>query len=124
MSMTPLQEKVLLPEERTEISLNPMERTLYRLFLSHPEGISADDLLLHWREMETIYAQESCFVDEALREEKLKSLCGESKRVFYATVSRIKRRFQKALGASRASAYYIARDVRGVYKTKACASGP
>lgn len=122
--MTPLYEKILLPEEGAEISLNPMERTLLRLFLMHPEGISADDLPLHWRELETIYAQESCFVDEALREEKLKSLCEESKRVFYATVSRIKRRFTKALGASRAKAYYIARDMRGVYKTKASMSGP
>lgn len=67
-----------------------MERTLYRFFLAHPEGISADDLVLHWQELCSIYAKESCFDDPEIREAKLESLCGESKRVFYSTVSRIK----------------------------------
>lgn len=117
--MTPLSEKVLLPDEGAELRMNPMERTLYRLFLQHPEGMMADDLPLHWQELETLYARESCYVDEGLREKKLKSLCGESKRVFYATASRIKKGFVKVLGAGRAKSYYIARDIRGVYKTKA-----
>ena len=117
--MTPLNEKVLLPDEGAELSLNPMERTLYRLFLRHPEGMLADDLLLHWRELETLYAHESCYVDEGLREKKLESLCGESKRVFYATVSRIKKRFIQVLGATRARSYYIARGNHGMYRTKA-----
>ncbi len=117
--MTPLKERILLPEEGAELRLNPMERTLYRLFLRHPEGMPADDLLLHWPELEMIYAQESCYVDESLREKKLESLCGESKMVFYATISRIKKGFKKALGASRAKHYYIARNIHGVYKTKA-----
>ena len=96
-----------------------MERTLYRLFLRHPEGMMADDLPLHWQELETLYARESCYVDEELREKKLESLCGESKRVFYATVSRIKKGFVKVMGAGRAKSYYIARDIRVMYKTKA-----
>ena len=57
--------------------------------------------------------------DEGLREKKLESLCGESKRVFYATVSRIKKRFIKVLGATRARSYYIARGNHGMYRTKA-----
>ena len=44
-------------------------------------GQKATDVIV-----ETIYAHESYFVDEALREEKLESLCGETKRVFYATI--------------------------------------
>ena len=36
------QKEVKLPEEGAKILLNPMERTLYRLFLVYPEGISAD----------------------------------------------------------------------------------
>lgn len=122
--MAPLNERVLLPDEGAEVRLNPMERTLYRLFLKHPEGLSADALPLHWQELEAIYAQESCFVDEAVRERTLASLCAESKKVFYTTVSRIKRQFVKAVGGSRAKPYYIARDKHGVYKTRATASGP
>jgi len=117
--MTPLDEKVFLPDEGTKLGLNPMERTLYRLFLQHPEGMLADDLLLHWQELEVLYASESCYVDEGLREKKLESLCGESKRVFYTTVSRIKTYFVEVLGAKRARSYYIARDSHGLYKTKA-----
>ena len=117
--MMPLNERILLPDEGAELKMNPMERTLYRLFLRHPEGMLADDLLLHWQELETFYAQESCYVDEELRAKKLESLCGESKRVFYATVSRIKKGFMKALGAMRARSYYISRDIHGVYRTKA-----
>ena len=98
--------------------LNPMERTLYRLFLAHPEGISADDLLLHWQELRNIYAKESCFDDPDIREAKLESLCSESKRVFYSTVSRIKGKLVKALDPWRAGAYII-KNEGGVYKVNA-----
>ena len=112
------QKTVTLPDEGAKVTLNPMERTLYRLFLAHPEGISADDLVLHWQELCDIYAKESCFDDPDLREAKLESLCGESKRVFYSTVSRIKGKLVTALAPWRAGAYIISNEV-GVYKTRA-----
>ena len=112
------QETVYLPDEGERVSLNPMERTLYRLFLAHPEGILADDLVLHWEELRDIYAKESCFDDPDMREAKLESLCGESKRVFYSTVSRIKGKLVKALGPWRSGAYII-KNEGGVYKTRA-----
>lgn len=109
---------VALPEEGAQVALNPMERTLYRLFLAHPEGITADDLLLHWQELCDIYSKESCFDDPDIRAAKLESLCGESKKVFYGIVSRIKKRFVEILGPWRAGAYII-KNEGGVYKTKA-----
>lgn len=112
------QKTVSLPDEGEQLNLNPMERTLYRLFLAHPEGIVADDLLLHGKELCDIYAKESCFDDPDMREAKLASLCGESKRVFYSTVSRIKGKFVKVLGPWRAGAYII-KNEGGVYKTRA-----
>ena len=113
------QKTVSLPDEQAQqVILNPMERTLYRLFLAHPEGISADDLLLHWQELCQIYAKESCFDDPDIREAKLESLCGESKKVFYSTVSRIKGKMVQALDLGRAGAYIIEKD-GGVYATKA-----
>lgn len=98
-----------------QIQLNPMERTLYRLFLAHPEGIRADDLVLHWKELCGIYAKESWFDEPSIREDKLESLCSESKTVFYSTVSRIKQKIIKAVGARRARAYII-KNEGGVYK--------
>ena len=112
------QKQVLLPDEGAQVTLNPMERTLYRLFLAHPEGILADDLVLHWKELGQIYAKESCFDDPDIREAKLESLCRESKRVFYSTVSRIKKKMVTALGLWRAGAYII-KNEGGVYKVNA-----
>ena len=109
------QKRVLLPDEGAQVMLNPMERTLYRLFLVYPEGISADDLVLHWKELQDIYARESCFDDPDIRVAKLESLCGESKKVFYSTVSRIKKRFVEQLGPWRAQAYII-KNENGYYK--------
>ena len=112
------QKIVSLPDEGVQVTLNPMERTLYRLFLAHPQGISVDDLLLHWNELSDIYAKESCFDDPDIREAKLESLCGESKKVFYSTVSRIKGKLVKALDPWRAGAYII-KNEGGVYNTRA-----
>ena len=110
---------ILLPDENRYVVLNPMERTLYRLFLSHPEGIAADHLLAHWQELCRIYEQESCFDDKPLRDNALESLCSESKRVFYSTVSRIKKKFITSLGTRKAAPYIIRRDNTGRYKTNA-----
>ena len=108
-----------LPSEGAQICLNPTESTLYRLFLAHPEGILADDLVLHWPELCDIYAQESHFDDPELREDALVSLCSESKRVFYANISRIKKKFIDAIGARKAAGYYIKRYADGLYRTRA-----
>ena len=108
-----------LPAEDAEVCLNPAESTLLRLFMAHPSGICADDLILHWQELNDIYAHESRFDDPELREKVLASLCAESKRVFYSNISRIKRKFVKVLGAKKAAGYYIKRNKSGLYRTNA-----
>ena len=110
---------ILLPDENMYVVLNPMERTLYRLFLAHPEGIAANDLLAHWKELCRIYSAESRFDDKPLRDGIMESLCAESKTVFYSNISRIKKKFVTALGARKASPYIIKRDKYGLYKTRA-----
>ena len=110
---------LLLPESCVKLHLNPVESTLYHLFLAHPEGIPADDLLAHWQELCLIYSSESCFDDEALRFDTMESLCSESKRIFYANISRIKKKFVDALGTRKAMPYIIKRDKYGLYRTRA-----
>lgn len=110
---------VLLPDACLEIYLNPVERTLFCLFLAHPEGIRADNLLLHWQELRGIYKRESLYDDPSLRDDALESLCAESKRVFYSNISRIKKKFVAALGARKARGYYIKRYPNGLYRTLA-----
>lgn len=109
---------VSLPEEQRQLCLNPVERTLFRLFLLHPEGISADDLLLHWPELCRLYEKESRYDDKPLRDSAMESLCGESKSVFYATVSRIKKKFVGVLGPFKADDYIIQRDSQGLYRIR------
>ena len=95
---------VLLPEADLKIYLNPVERTLFCLFLAHPEGILADDLLLHWQELQSLYERESLYDDPGLRDDALESLCAESKRVFYPNISRIKNKFVAALAPGKPGA--------------------
>ena len=111
--------RILLPEVGQEIYLNPVERTLLCLFLAHPEGILADNLLLHWQELRSIYERESRVDDPAKRDDALESLCAESKRVFYSNIARIKRKFVDAVGARKAKGYYIKRYPNGLYRTLA-----
>lgn len=111
--------RFFLPAESVEVRLTPIESTLYRLFMAHPEGLLADDLVLLWNEICHIYSHESRFDDPDLREDVLVSLCAESKRVFYPNIARIKRKFVNALGARKARGYYIKRNSKGVYRTLA-----
>ena len=103
---------------RVKVYLNPVERTLYYLFLNHPEGITSDDLVIHWKELCRIYSRESTFADSEFREDKTESLCSESKTVFYATVSRIKRKFREAVGNLNAEPFIIKKEKGGKYKVE------
>lgn len=103
---------------RAKVYLNPVERTLYTLFLNHPEGITSDDLVLHWKELCRIYSRESLFSDSEFREGKIESLCAESKTVFYATVSRIKRKFCDAVGNLNAESFIIKKEKGGKYRIR------
>ena len=109
----------IFPDEGAEIYLTPVERTLYLLYLSHPEGISTDNLVLYWKELCAIYEKESRYDEQSIREDKMEALCAETKTTFYVTVARIKKKLIKAIGPWRADYYAIVRDENGVYKLRA-----
>ena len=111
-----------LPDGSATVYLNPVERTLYKLFINHPEGIQTDALPLYWQELRTLYAHESVFDNKRLMCDTMASLCAESHTIFYTTVSRIKKKFQDALGKRKAHPYIIHRDNSGLYKTRATLS--
>lgn len=109
-----------LPDGSATVYLNPVERTLYTLFLKHPEGILANALPLYRQDLRTLYSHESVYDTKRLMEDTMASLCDESHTVFYSTVSRIKKKFITALGGVRkATPYFIQRDKTGLYKTRA-----
>ena len=115
----PLPGQFHLPDDNTIVYLNPIERTLYQLFINHPEGIQADALPLHWQELYRLYAHESVFDNKQLMLGTIQNLCGESKIIFYTSISRIKKKFTSTLGTRKASPYIIKRDKSGYYKTRA-----
>ena len=108
-----------LPDGSATVYLNPVERTLYKLFINHPEGIPTDALPLYWQELRTLYAHESVFDNKRLMTDTMASLCAESHTIFYTTISRIKKKFQDVLGKRKAHPYIILRDKTGLYKTRA-----
>ena len=110
---------VSVPGECAAVRLNPMEITIYRLFLAHPEGISACSLIDHWKELRTVYEHESKFDDKQLMNSVIDTLCAGSKAVFYSNVSRIKKKFVDVLGRRKASPYIIKREKDGLYRTRA-----
>lgn len=108
-----------LPDGSATVYLNPLERTLYRHLLNHPEGISTDALPLHKKELCRLYEHESVYDDKRRMTEKIESLCSEDRTMFYTTVSRIKKKYVAALGTRKAAPYLIKRDKTGLYKTRA-----
>ena len=110
---------VSVPDECAAVRLNPMEITIYRLFLAHPEGIPACSLIDHWKELRTVYEHESKYDDKQLMNSVIDTLCAESKTVFYSNVSRIKKKFVDVLGHRKASPYIIKREKDGLYRTRA-----
>jgi len=105
-----------LPDDNTIVYLNPMERTLYQLFINHPEGIRADALPLHWQELYRLYAHESVFDNKKLMLDTIENLCSKSKIVFYSNVSRIKRKFINTIGPRKAKSLIIIRHPDGRYR--------
>ncbi len=105
-----------LPDNDSIVYLNPMERTLYQLFINHPEGIRADALSLHWQELYRLYSHESVFDDKQLMLNTIENLCGQSKIVFYSNISRIKRKFINTIGVRKAKNLIIIRHPDGRYR--------
>lgn len=60
--------------------------------------------------------------EQELRDEKMESLCAESKTVFYSNISRIKRKFIDAIGPVDAEKYIIQRGSDGIYRIVNCKS--
>ena len=118
----PRRGEFLLPDLGAKVYLNPLERTLYRHILNHPEGISTDALPLHRKELCRLYEHESVYDDKLLMTHKMEVLCSEDKTMFYTTVSRIKKKFVAVLGTRTAAPYLIKRDKTGLYKTRATLS--
>ena len=81
-----------------EVRLTPLERTLYLLFLNHPEGIQLNSLYDHEEEVSTIYSQISNRGNLAEIQQSIDHLVDPTENSASEKISKIKKKFENAVG--------------------------
>jgi hypothetical protein len=81
-----------------EVRLNPKERSLYLLYLNHPEGISLPELYDHRGELLTIYQRLSGRESNEDMQRTIQSLVNPIESDINVNLSRIRKKFKDAVG--------------------------
>ncbi len=90
-----------------EILLTPLEKTVYLFFLAHPEGVEFSYMPDHLKEIRRMYGQVSNTDVVALLENRVNALCTNKDDCLSQIISRIRRKFEQALGEEMAAPYLI-----------------
>ncbi len=106
--------KIILPEfGNIEIKLKPLEKTIYKFYLEHPEGVRFSDLRDH-QEVLSKYYMNYINDDDGDREyvkrvidERIEKLVNITNNAAAEKVAKIKSAFVKAIGEELAKHYYI-----------------
>lgn len=99
---------IFLPEfENIQIKLNPLEKTLYMLYLFHPEGIEISSLCDYKSEMYEIYSHISTRGDIHEMRSKIDRMANVTTNSASEKISKIKEKFTTAIGSELAKNYYI-----------------
>ena len=98
------------------VELTAMERSIYRLFLRHPEGIRLDMRWQHYSELLEIYRKESSSSDLDWKEKRIDDLCEEDSGNFSSHISHIRRKLQAVLNPVDVERFCIKRHGGGVYR--------
>jgi len=108
--------KLLLPDYgNIEIKLTPLEKTLYLLYLKHPEGIAYHDLVDNKTEIKEIYSKLANTGYQVDIDERVKALINPIDGSAKEKVSKIKQKFIKKIGTD-LSENYIIQGSRGEKK--------
>lgn len=103
--------RLFLPDyNNMEISLNPLSKVVYFLFLRHPEGIFIKNLILYRYELTQIYRLLSHRDNLEDMNESIRKLTDPSDNSIYEKCSRIKREFLRNMSDDLARNYYIKSD--------------
>ena len=98
------------------VKLNPMEKTLYTLFLKNEDGIYVDDFWKYYDELVEIYRKMTRFEDEDAILDAVDNVLDDSRVTLYANLSRIKKKITLAAGRAAADRYAILRGKDDVYR--------
>ena len=96
-----------------EIKLTPLEKTVYLLFLAHPEGLSLPEVHDHKEEFNRIYRSLSNADDRGVMDDRINDLTDVRSNSLSEKISRIKRKFTDALGEDMAIPFLITGDRSG-----------
>jgi hypothetical protein len=110
--------RLFLGEERKEVHLEPLVKSVYLLFLKHPEGINFKDLPDYRKELTGIYDKVRPWglTDRAMQ--SIEDVTNPTLNSINEKCARIRKAFVTLLGSSTAEQYYI-RGRRGGVKNVA-----
>jgi hypothetical protein len=107
LMVTPENNLVIPAYGNLEIRMKPLEKTLYLLFIRHPEGIHLTSLVEHKSELQEIYANISSLGSLEEMRQSIDDMCNALHNSASEKLSKIKGHFEKALGKELAKHYYI-----------------
>lgn len=102
-----LQNRIWLPFFKKEVEMSHLTKSIYFLFLKHPEGINLKDLENHKRELLNIYTSISNQLDYDKMKKSVYDVCCIETKAIYSHISRIKSAYYKLMDASYAKHYII-----------------
>ena len=115
--------KILLPFFKKEVELSHLTKSIYFLFLKHPEGINLKNLESYKKELLTIYTSVSNQLDHDKMIKSIEDVVNLETKAIYTHLSRIKSAFFKIMDASHANHYIISgngeEDRKVLFNTKA-----
>lgn len=100
--------RILLPDfNNMEITMSPLPKAVYLLFLKHPEGILFKELHNYYDELLDIYRQISNRIIENNIVESIRDVTDPTKNSINEKCARIREAFLKKLNGVQAEYYYI-----------------
>lgn len=104
--------RFLLPDYQKEVSLTPIHKALYMLFLNHPEGIEFKNLIDHREELLGIYQRMGSRMEQSKIEETVNRLVNPLDNAINEKCSRIKAAFLDLMDEYQADYYIINSHVK------------
>ena len=98
---------ILLPYFKKEVELSHLTKSIYFLFLKHPEGINLKELKTYRKELLTIYTSVSNQLDYDKMAKSIDDVINLETKAIYTHLSRIKSAYYKIMDESIARNYII-----------------
>jgi len=110
--------QIVLADYRLEIVLEPLMKTLFILFLKHPEGVFRSNIADYEIELQEIYTEITNKTDFSKVQKSIKSLIDISGKSFDEKISKIKKTLIDILGDKLAHHYIVSKSESDDYKIK------